>query len=227
MWWCEWLGDVSLPANISLSPSINRPWATAESTSLREKGSERNETQQGAGPCPAVSLSLDVTAATRGTRLGYPVPGLRERLSREGTPGWVIPQNLQELSSAHLTQGNTWALLGNALWPHEVGSEHWHPVPAHEPAKSVLWYNLRKLWPTWDCYIAKINNETPYKCVYLRYSHLWFQVTASQPRGRHRDGKPWVLLGLLWSLIVIGSEGNKGWDVNVDWTWQGPWQITT
>lgn len=44
-----WMTSVS--QQIYLYHSINRPWATAESTSLREKGSERNETQQGVGPC--------------------------------------------------------------------------------------------------------------------------------------------------------------------------------
>lgn len=169
MWWCEWLGDVSLPANISLSLSINRPWSTAESTSLREKGSERNETQQGAGPVTAVSLSLDVTAATPG--LWNPLAGLTERLSRDKALG-----TCRIRAAAHLAlhPGNTRALLGTALWPYRAGKWALALVTAQKPKTcpgTLVMCNLRKLRPSRDCFVTKINNEIPYKCVYLRYSH--------------------------------------------------------
>lgn len=144
MWWCEWLDDISLPANISLSPSINRPWATAESTSLREKGSERNETQQGAGPCHCcVIVTWCDSSHPRDTAV-WPSPRAHGK-AEQGIkpPGWSdLSRTCRIRAAARLAQqhqDNTRALpwgmdFGHTSWETSTGT----CVTAHKPVKSVL-----------------------------------------------------------------------------------------
>lgn len=157
---CEWLGDVSLPANTTLSLSINKPRATAESTSLGETKLSRE-----LAPVTAVSLSLDVTAATQGCgslSQGWAGTKAGAGLSPAAPAG---PEQLQGAPEP----------LGSALWPH---NEPWlwcHCPQTQKPKNCpgrLGMCNLRKLQPSWDCLVTKIKTGIPYKCVYLRYSHL-------------------------------------------------------
>lgn len=106
---CEWLGDVSLPANTTLSLSINKPRATAESTSLGETKLSRE-----LAPVTAVSLSLDVTAATQGCG----------SLSQGWAGTKAGAQHLQDQSSCREHQ-SPWALhFGHTTSPGSGATAH-------------------------------------------------------------------------------------------------------